>query len=96
MVLDDTSYFLPCQTEKQAVYLAMLLNSPTARAFYGAFVFWDGKRPITADLLRRLDLRKLAAELGSEDEFDACCGNQMRIVLLRKSLRNSASGYRSW
>ena len=29
-------------------------------AFYKGFVFWDSKRPITADLLRRLDLRRLA------------------------------------
>ena len=74
VVLDDTSYFLPCETEKQAEYLASLLNSPPAQAFYGAFVFWDAKRPITVDLLRRLDLRKLAVELGSEEEFDTYYG----------------------
>ncbi len=51
VVLDDTSYFLPCRSEKEAELLAALLNSPQAQAFYSAFVFWDGKRPITADLL---------------------------------------------
>jgi hypothetical protein len=76
VVLDDTSYFLPCHSKDQAEYLATLLNSPTARSFYEAFIFWDGKRPITADLLRRLDLRKLAVELGSEEVFDAYCGEQ--------------------
>jgi hypothetical protein len=73
VVLDDTSYFLPCRTREQAGYLAAMLNSPVARSFFEAFVFWDGKRPITADLLRRLDLRKLAVELGSEQEFDTYC-----------------------
>ncbi len=68
VVLDDTSYFLPCQTKAQAEYVASLLNSREAQAFYEAFVFWDTKRPITADLLRRLDLRRLAKELGSEDK----------------------------
>ena len=74
VVLDDTSYFLPCDTQQQAVYLAGLLNSHEARSFYNAFVFWDSKRPITADLLRRLSLRRLAKELGSEEMFDSLFG----------------------
>ena len=70
VVLDDTSYFLPCQTDDQAVYVASLLNSSAARLFYSSFIFWDSKRPITAELLRRLDLRRLAKEVGSEETFD--------------------------
>ncbi len=64
VVLDDTSYFLPCKTRHEAEYLAGLLNSETARGFYEAFVFWDSKRPVTVDLLRRLDLLALASALG--------------------------------
>ena len=71
VVFDDTSYFLPCETRQQAVFLAALLNSPVAQSFYSAFVFWDSKRPITAELLRRLDLRRLAKELGVAREFAA-------------------------
>ncbi len=56
VVLDDTSYFLPCETEEQANFLAVLLNSSAAQEFYRAFVFWDNKRPITVELLQRLDL----------------------------------------
>jgi hypothetical protein len=74
VVLDDTSYFLPCDTQQQAVYLACLLNSRAARSFYNAFVFWDSKRPITAELLRRLSLRRLAKELGSEEKFNSFFG----------------------
>ena len=69
-VLDDTSYFLPFEAKEQAEYIASLLNSPVAQAFYGAFVFWDSKRPITVDLLRRLDLHRLAKQLGSEEEWN--------------------------
>jgi len=76
VVLDDTSYFLPCQTKEQAAHAGTLLNSPAVQSFYNAFVFWDSKRPITADLLRRLDLRQAARELGSEREFNACFGEQ--------------------
>ncbi|HVS35129.1 MAG TPA: hypothetical protein VMS17_06070, partial [Gemmataceae bacterium] len=70
VMVDDTSYFLPCENNGQAEYLASLLNSPAAQAFYRAFVFWDAKRPITVDLLRRLSLRGLAKNNGSEATFD--------------------------
>jgi hypothetical protein len=65
VVLDDTSYFVYCQSEQEARCIAGLLNSQPAREFFSAFVFWDAKRPITIDLLRRLDLSALAHELGS-------------------------------
>jgi hypothetical protein len=58
-VFDDTIYFLACQSRQEAELLASLLNSAPAREFYSAFIFWDSKRPITVDVLRRLDLRKL-------------------------------------
>jgi hypothetical protein len=82
IVLDDTSYFLPCRTQEQADYLAALLNSPEAQEFYRAFVFWDAKRPITADLLLKLDLRLLSKELGVEDAFNAFCRKPDRELLL--------------
>ena len=64
VVLDDTCYFLPCHTEPDARGLADMLNSTAARDFFEAFVFWDAKRPITAQLLSSLDLAKLSSELG--------------------------------
>lgn len=70
VVLDDTAYFLPCSTKEQCNYLCELLNSPTAREFFEAFVFWDSKRPITVEVLSRLDLRSLAQQLGSSATFD--------------------------
>jgi hypothetical protein len=74
VVFDDTSYFLPCKSEEQADYLAALLNSSEAQAFYRTLLFWDNKRPITAELLGRLNLRRLAQELGSEEKFAAYFG----------------------
>lgn len=70
VVLDDTCYFVACASEAEACFLARLLASEVAREFFSAFIFWDAKRPITADLLRRLDLRRLAQELGQKGEFD--------------------------
>jgi hypothetical protein len=66
IVLDDTCYFVPCQIQEEADYVASLLNSAPAREFFSAFIFWDAKRPITVETLRRLDLSALAIELGSE------------------------------
>ena len=69
-MLDDTSYFLPCRSAHEARLIAALLNSETARDFYSAYVFWDAKRPITIELLRALDLKALADELGQGDAFE--------------------------
>ena len=64
VVFDDTCYFLPCQTEDDSRILVELLNSDIARGFFSSLVFWDAKRPITADLLGSLNLRALSTELG--------------------------------
>ena len=63
VVLDDTCYFMPCRTQEEAVSIAEMLNSEIAQEFFSAFIFWDSKRPITAELLQRLDLLALAQEL---------------------------------
>ncbi|OJT17724.1 hypothetical protein BO221_44380 [Archangium sp. Cb G35] len=70
VVLDDTCYFVACGSEAEARFLLGLLESEEAREFYSAFIFWDAKRPITVDLLRRLDLRRLADLRGAAAEFD--------------------------
>ncbi len=71
IVFDDTCYFVPCQTQEEAEYIASLLNSSAAREFLSALIFWDAKRPITIDVLRRLDLTALARALGSQERIDA-------------------------
>lgn len=65
VVLDDTCYFLPCESRKEADQLVQLLNTEEAKGFFSAFLFWDAKRPITAKLLSNLDLDALAVEQGS-------------------------------
>ncbi|MDO8588097.1 MAG: class I SAM-dependent methyltransferase [Armatimonadota bacterium] len=68
-MLDDTCYFLSCDSEEEAAYLKSLLDSDPAREFYSSFLFPDSKRPVTVDLLRRLDLLALAHILGSEAQL---------------------------
>ena len=64
VVFDDTCYFLSCRNEKDAGLLAGLLDSEAAEGFFRSFVFWDSKRPITAQILGDLDLGALAGEAG--------------------------------
>lgn len=75
IMLDDTSYLVPCQNEDEARYIASLLNSAVARDFYSAFIFWHTKRPITVEILRRLDLLKLSRELGTETKMRCFIGS---------------------
>jgi hypothetical protein len=43
-----------------------LLHSEQACDYFNAFAFWDAKRPITVEVLSRLDLRALAREHGEQ------------------------------
>lgn len=68
VVLDDTCYFFPCRSEEECNVLHELVTSEPAREFLSAFIFWDAKRPITAQLLNLLDLAVLARVLGKVDD----------------------------
>jgi len=58
-VFDDTCYFVPCDSESEALRLAAALNGRRAQGFFRARVFWDSKRPVTSALLRTLNLERL-------------------------------------
>lgn len=63
IVLDDTGYFLPCSGEDEADELLSLLQTERATEFFSCLVFWDMKRPITAEILQSLDLEALRDEV---------------------------------
>jgi hypothetical protein len=56
VMLDDTCYFIACDSARQAALLAALLNHPTAEGFLHCAMFVDSKRPVTKALLKRIDL----------------------------------------
>ena len=64
VVFDDTCYLLPCPTQESAESIAWMLNTPVAQELLSVFVFYDSKRPVTAEVLRSIDLVALADELG--------------------------------
>jgi hypothetical protein len=68
-MFDDTCYFIACQSQSEAELICELLNSEPGRSFYNSLIFWDAKRPVTAEILRQLDLHKLAKEIGLGDRL---------------------------
>jgi hypothetical protein len=68
VVLDDTCYFIPCSSEQEASFGSLLLNSDLAKRFLHALVFYDAKRPVTIDVLNRIDLKRVAERLGLESD----------------------------
>lgn len=82
VVFDDTCYSFPCRSQIECELLLKLLSSNPARDFLSAFVFWDAKRPITAEILNRLDIEALAKALGENGEI---------VSLLARRRRNDAN-----
>ncbi len=56
VLLDDTSYFLPCESAAEAAILLSALNSGAATLLLRSLLFADAKRPVTKKLLQRIDL----------------------------------------
>lgn len=69
VMVDDTCYSLPCQSEAEARFLHEMLSSEAALAFLSSLVFTDSKRPVTVAVLRRISLVDLARRLGRLDEL---------------------------
>lgn len=68
IMLDDTCYFIPCASQEEAQFLCALLNSDICQRFIRSLVFFDAKRPITIDVLSRIDLKKVAQLMNREFE----------------------------
>lgn len=68
VVLDDTCYFIPCASHKEASFVCELLNSDVCQRFLRSLVFFDAKRPLTIDVLNRIDLMRLAEHVNRVPE----------------------------
>lgn len=67
VMLDDTSYFLACDSLEQAAFLVALLNHSVSLDFLSAIMFPDAKRPITKKLLQRIDLTALFSRIDPKE-----------------------------
>ncbi len=68
-MVDDTCYFIPCASEEEAVFVADLLNSKASVNFMKSLVFFDAKRPVNIDILKRIDIKKLAETANSTEKI---------------------------
>lgn len=64
VVFDDTCYFLHFQSQRDARLIAKILRSDLATGFFNSLIFWNAKRPITAEILGSLNLQALSEVLG--------------------------------
>lgn len=64
VMFDDTVNFLSFETEEEATFIFGLITSSPSLEFLNSMIFWDEKRPVTIDVLRRLSLKAVATELG--------------------------------
>lgn len=69
VLFDDTCYFLPFQDEQEARVVAEILNSEECREFLASLTFTDSKRPVTVELLQRLNIRAIAEDAGLAAEW---------------------------
>lgn len=96
VVVDDTCYFIPCESKAEAQFFSDLLNSETAQRFISSLVFTDAKRPVTIDVLKRIDLKKLAEHVGEESKAikylasPALTSSHQRLLIFEKG-----KGYRT-
>ena len=99
VVVDDTCYFFPCEFQEEAEFFVDILNSETAMRFLQSLVFFDSKRAITIDALRRIDLKKVAERLGQRQRAEDYLTNapfengaqQMLLFERRPKYRTSGS-----
>ena len=69
VVFDDTVYFLPCRSQDEADFVHSLVQSkPYCHLLHG-MIFAAEKRPVTAEVLRRISLDRVADELGLGDQY---------------------------
>jgi hypothetical protein len=63
VMLDDTCYFVPCESAEQASILAAILNEESCLSFVNSLIFLDSKRPVTKKVLQRVDLSALLGRI---------------------------------
>lgn len=73
VMFDDTVNFLSFHTKKEAEFVLKMLTSSPAIEFLESMVFWDEKRPVTVQILRRLSIKKVAEEIGEIEKYTQLC-----------------------
>jgi hypothetical protein len=77
VVFDDTVSFLSFESFDQAQFVRDLLMTEEAQVFYESQIFWDEKRPVTTDILKRLSLLSLSVHLEKDNEYGRLFGRDI-------------------
>ena len=90
VVFDDTVYFLPCRSQDEADFIHRLVQSKPYCQLLHSMIFAAEKRPVTAEVLRRISLERVADELELGDQYASFIRRtpelQMELVLNHCSL----------
>lgn len=90
VIFDDACYFLPFENENEARVVSQILNSEVCRDFLDSLIFTDSKRPITVELLQRLNIRAIAKEAGLEASWNS---SRVRAVRYLESASSSQAEF---
>lgn len=69
VVFDDTCYFLSGETKEEIELIYNLLGSDIYLELLKAHIFWDSKRPVTAELLNSIDILAIASLHGMQEQL---------------------------
>ena len=81
VVFDDTVYFLPCRSQDEADFVHGLVQSRPYSQLLHSMIFAAEKRPVTAEVLRRISLERVADELGLGDRYAAFIGRKPELQM---------------
>jgi len=81
--LDDTCYFIGFDKLEYAVFTYIILNHKITQDFLNSIIFFDSKRPITKDILMRIDLLKIADKFQFQEvsDFYSNTLNELQITI---------------
>lgn len=69
ILVDDTCYTLSFDSKEKATFVNDLLNSSVCQNLLRSLIFADNKRPITASILNRVNIKELSKQLNKYDEY---------------------------
>jgi hypothetical protein len=78
VMVDDTCNYISFDNEAEARLVLRLLESDEATDFLNSIIFWDSKRPITAEVLNSIDLLRISHDLGVEAQYVTLCAKRVK------------------
>lgn len=67
VMLDDTCYFIPCQSKEEAAVITGALNHPASIEFLESIIFKDSKRPVKKKVLQQLSIKELVKKISEKE-----------------------------